>query len=409
VIRGYLSTPCASVTLLLALGTPFGWAEVGFLPMLVLQSTFVSAAPAAGSAASSALQTARSAPRSTADSVSTAEYQTRLRSLDRLVASCQRAMTPANCERDQVGPDLLYALPTGTRQIRQIRFDWLRELLDQAARDRSLKDQANKSATPGSVPAVPMPAALRPEFSPPSLAEQLADARKRLAADAQLAGEVSANPSSNPAPRTSPQRQILNRILAAREYHAAAARPSLLSRLSEKVGNWLDRIIAKLQQVGFESKWIGLTAEIGFIMLVCVALVWFLIRIERQGRLISGTIRPEALSSAASARDWQLWLQDARRAAAQGDWRNAIHLTYWASIARLESGGQWPADRARTPREYLALLSPQSNQQSNLTTLTRSFEQTWYAGRPAAEADFRQAEQIAAELGAKPKDFLGAK
>src|ERR1035441_9342535 len=60
---------------------------------------------------------------------------------------------------------------------------------------------------------------------------------------------------------------------------------------------------------------------------------------------------------AASARDWQLWLADARRAAAAGQWREAIHFVYWAAISRLESKRLWPADRARTPREYLSLVA----------------------------------------------------
>jgi len=130
-------------------------------------------------------------------------------------------------------------------------------------------------------------------------------------------------------------------------------------------------------------------------------LVWFLIRLERRGRLGIGSIRPETGAGAASARDWQLWLADARAADGQGAWRDAIHLLYWASISRLESGGLWPADRARTPREYLALLSSESAQRPALATLTRSFERAWYAGRPAGESDFRQAEQLAAQLGAR--------
>jgi hypothetical protein len=363
-------------------------------------------ARAVGPTHSGAILAAQPTPESAGNAVSSAEYQARLHALDELIVSCQHAMTAADCRRDQVGPDLVYALPTGSRQI---RLSWLRELLDQAAREQSLKGPANKSAAAGVTPAVPTPKNLKPEFTPPSIAQQLASARLRLAADARLANVLPADRPANPAPHINPQRQILDRILAAREYHAAVARPSLVNWLLEKVGNWLDRIIARLQQVGFRFKWIGLGAEIGFILMVCVALVWLLIRIERQGRLISTTIRPEAPSGAASARDWQLWLQDARKAAAQGDWRDAIHLTYWASISRLESSGQWPADRARTPREYLALLSPISGQRSSLTALTRSFEQTWYGGRSAAEADFQQAEQLAAELGARSKNSPGAK
>jgi hypothetical protein len=168
-------------------------------------------------------------------------------------------------------------------------------------------------------------------------------------------------------------------------------------------------LIAKLQQAGFRSRWVGLAAEIGFGVLVCVALAWFLIRLERQGRFNAASLRPEPASGAASARDWQLWLEDAGKAAAQGAWRDGIHFLYWASIARLESGGLWPADRARTPREYLALLTGKNAQRADLAALTRSFERTWYAGRPAAEADFHHAEQVAAHLGAKLETRLAAK
>ena len=103
-------------------------------------------------------------------------------------------------------------------------------------------------------------------------------------------------------------------------------------------------------------------------------------------------------AAAASARDWQLWLEDARRAAAAGNWREAIHFLYWAAISRLESKRLWPADRARTPREYLALVAPEDPRKAGLATLTGSFERIWYGGRPAAETDYRRAEAIAAAL-----------
>jgi hypothetical protein len=79
-------------------------------------------------------------------------------------------------------------------------------------------------------------------------------------------------------------------------------------------------------------------------------------------------------------------------------WREAIHLVYWAAIARLESRRLWPADRARTPREYLALIAPEDPRRAGLAALTGSFERTWYGGRAAIENDYRQAEAIAASL-----------
>lgn len=71
---------------------------------------------------------------------------------------------------------------------------------------------------------------------------------------------------------------------------------------------------------------------------------------------------------------------------------------YWASISRLESGRLWPADRARTPREYLALISPEDPRWGRLAELTGRFERTWYGGRAAGEQEYRQAEAIASAL-----------
>ena len=58
----------------------------------------------------------------------------------------------------------------------------------------------------------------------------------------------------------------------------------------------------------------------------------------------------------------------------------------------------WPADRARTPREYLALMAPEDPRRSGLTQLTGTFERFWYGGRQAAESDYRAAENIVTGL-----------
>jgi hypothetical protein len=111
----------------------------------------------------------------------------------------------------------------------------------------------------------------------------------------------------------------------------------------------------------------------------------------------------EPSPDAPSAREWQLWLKDAQAMAAKGEWRDAIHFVYWASIARLESNvasrRPWPADRARTPREYLGLLPAADPRKPTLTALTRSFERTWYGGREAESADFNAALEQAETLG----------
>jgi uncharacterized protein DUF4129 len=136
----------------------------------------------------------------------------------------------------------------------------------------------------------------------------------------------------------------------------------------------------------------------GFILAICIGLVWGLMQLERRWRVRLVPDDHAPAPGAASARDWQLWLEDARRAAAAGLWREAIHFVYWASISRLESRRLWPADRARTPREYLALVAADDARKPGLTTLTGSFERVWYGGRPAGETDYRKAEEIASAL-----------
>lgn len=102
-----------------------------------------------------------------------------------------------------------------------------------------------------------------------------------------------------------------------------------------------------------------------------------------------------------SAKEWTIWLSEARAFAAKGDWREAVHLAYWAGISFLERQGLWKPDRARTPREYLRLISPQAEQRETLTALTQIFELTWYAKRPAGESTFSRTLEELEKLGCR--------
>jgi Domain of unknown function (DUF4129) len=352
---------------------------------------------------------AEPAPPNSDSAITLADYRTRLQSLDQLISNCQNSPSSAGCSSNLAGPDPKLSVAGG---VRQVRLAWLRGLLEEAgkAKDGAAKAKAaapkakEKPATQDSSDDedveeddVQVPSAL------PSITQQFQDAHQRIAKEIVWAA------APPPSPATSSQRQTLDSILAAREYHAAVAPPSIKDRLLEKLGNWLDRFFGKLAEAGSKSRWFGYAAEAAFGALVIGALVWFIIRLERQGRIGSGLHIDGPNAGAASARDWQLWLKDARSAAAAGAFRDAIHLLYWASISRLESSGQWPADRARTPREYLALLAPDNAQRPGLAAITRSFERTWYGGHSAAEADFLRAEQLAANLGAASGSKSGSR
>jgi hypothetical protein len=177
----------------------------------------------------------------------------------------------------------------------------------------------------------------------------------------------------------------MRQVLAGRDFRnleTSTARDTLL----EKLGEWLNLLWENAAKLQARAAWVGRVIVWGFILVVCVGLAWGLLQLERRWRirLIPESDGPAA--GAASARDWQLWLADARRAAAAGQWREAIHFVYWATISRLESKRLWPADRAEDPRR------------AGLATLTGNFERTWYGGRAADKSDYSQAEELADEL-----------
>ncbi len=192
-------------------------------------------------------------------------------------------------------------------------------------------------------------------------------------------------------------RSAMKQVLAGRDFRNLG-QPTVRDSLMEKLGGWINHLFARAAQLRAQSAWVGRLLVWGFIAVVSVLLVWGLLQMERRWRVRLVPEERGPVPGAPSARNWQLWLEDARRAAAAGQWREAIHFVYWASISRLEARRLWPADRARTPREYLALVGPDDPRKAGLATLTGSFERTWYGGRAAGESDYRRAEEIAAAL-----------
>jgi hypothetical protein len=273
--------------------------------------------------------------------------------------------------------------PAPNAERRLVRYGWLRVLLSKA------QDKDAPAPKPAAVTADRQSwENVRP--APPATTQLLQDAQTRLAADLAQADAA-------PPPGHDRERAAMNQVLAGNEYRNLAEDTAKNSVL-EKTGTWLNNLLASAVRASARAPWLGRALVWGFIAAVCVALVWGLLQLERRWRI---RLVPEdhvPAAGAASAIPWQLWLEDARRASAAGLWREAIHFLYWAAISRLESKRLWPADRARTPREYLALVAPEDPRQPSLATLTGSFERVWYGGRPAAESDYRRAEQIATAL-----------
>jgi hypothetical protein len=315
------------------------------------------------------------------------EYRKHLQDLAALVEACAKARDARICDPALVGADdRVQAGESGSAERRPVRYGWLRVLLAKAQeKDKDFGKPESRAAANG---APSEESALPP---PPTTTELLQAAGTRLAQDL-----AQTNAATTAAPAHAQEREAMKQVLAGRDFRHLEE-PSARDTLLEKLGNWLNKLFESAAQFRARGAWVGLVIYWGFILAVCLGLAWGLIQLERRWR---NRPAPESGGPAAavSAREWQLYLEDARRAAAAGQWREAIHFVYWAAISRLESRRLWPADRARTPREYLALVAPEDPRRPVLATLTGSFERTWYGGRAAAESDYRKAEQLAAAL-----------
>lgn len=315
-----------------------------------------------------------------------AQYTRHLAELQTLVAACQKQRNAQACDPAQVGSDDQVPWPPGSGSAnREIDYGWLRALLSDAGKpDSAKKPPAPQIGLPAAAPVV--------KTTAPTIDHLLTEARQRLAADARQAAEP-----AQAAPDYDAQRRALAAILARREYQGVT-QTTARERFLEWLANQLDAIFGALMGLGARMPWIGFVLRVLLLGGVCLLLVWMLVRIERRSRIRLLDDSP-AVGLVPSARNWQLWLRDAQAMAARGFWREAIHFLYWAAIARLESRQLWPADRARTPREYLRLLPAADPRREGLTALTRTFERTWYGGREAGSAEYQSATQQAAGLG----------
>ncbi len=313
-------------------------------------------------------------------------YRSHLRELVPLVEACAKMRDLNTCDPLLIGPDDRLQLGSGiTVEHRLVRYGWLRVLFSKA-------EEPDDSVAPTN------PADKNKPSKTEAKAPQAATSALLQAAEVRLAIDLAqANASLPLNSGHAAERATMAQVLAGRDFRDLEE-PSVKDSMLERANNWLNHLIERLTSLRARSAWIGRLLVWVFILAVCVGLVWTLLQLERRWRVRLVPDNRSIASTAPSARNWQLWLDDARHAAASGLWREAIHFVYWAAIARLESRRLWPADRARTPREYLALLTAGDPRHAHLLALTRSFERTWYGGRTAAESDYRDAEHTATLL-----------
>jgi len=351
------------------------------------------------------------------------EYRQHLVELISIVDACAKERSTKACDPALVGSD--DHLPLGNAPnagLRLVSYGWLRALLLKAQEKDEVPEKLQdkvQDKTPGQTqstdqnkaedtqqgkaPETPVtgdevPGQTEEPTRPPkaTTSQLLKAADVRLTQDIAQADAAAANAPAPVADHTH-ERDAMKQVLSGRDFRALEG-PKASDSFWEKVGTWINRIWARAARFQIHAAWVGSAIVWGFIVAVCGGLVWGLVQLERRWRI---RLMPESdapAAGAASTRDWQLWINDARRSASSGQWREAVHFVYWAAISRLESKRLWPADRARTPREYLALVTAEDPRRAGLAALTGSFERTWYGGRTAAESDYLAAEEVAAKL-----------
>lgn len=200
-----------------------------------------------------------------------------------------------------------------------------------------------------------------------------------------------------PDPVDDAMRTRLDRILSAREFNRVRG-PSTLELFRQRVGAWILKQLRKLNPK------IPDLANSGYIFVwIVIALATAvagirLYRLSRQN-LISG--KREILPFLPASRSWHEWLAEAREQAAQRKWRDAIHLGFWAAVSCLEAEGVWAPNKARTPREYLQAIPDSSQAKQPFSSLTRTFEASWYGARMTTETDFAQFAAHLESLGCR--------
>jgi hypothetical protein len=200
-------------------------------------------------------------------------------------------------------------------------------------------------------------------------------------------------------------RPKLDKILRRREF-SSVRQPSEYELLHQRFNRWLLRMIGKLfENIGRHP--IG--AQTLFWLIVFLLVSWLALTLVRFWMRRARIEELKSVGAIKRHRSWQEWIRAGHEAAARGDFREAIHSVYWASVTNLEDAGILSMDQTRTPREHLRLLgeaegAPESSirkQRDCLVALTSRLERVWYGRNPAGTEDFQACLQQAEELGCR--------
>ncbi|HEY5330433.1 MAG TPA: DUF4129 domain-containing protein [Acidobacteriaceae bacterium] len=277
------------------------------------------------------------------------QFRDRLASMQALVETCTASGTA--CDAGKVGLDERIEVPAA--QTFQVRWRWLRDALDQS-----------RTAKPAERTQLMRQSSLR-------LAEMLRE-----------------NGQPESAAQFPTARKDADRILAGSEF-SEVEQQSWLDRIVAKFWLAVERGLSSFSAFGNAMPWIGRLLEFLLFGGAAVGLLFFVRRsLQRQRLAVAFNAQSTELAWGRESNDWAAQGEASARA---GDWRDAVHCLYWATIVMLEGRRAWRHNPARTPREYVRLLKSGSAQQGALRGLTQIFERLWYGLRDADAADYQRA------------------
>jgi hypothetical protein len=190
----------------------------------------------------------------------------------------------------------------------------------------------------------------------------------------------------------------LNRILARPEYQLDKEQQSTIQMLINRLGEEIIRFLMSLDLSPSREPELPNTGLLsGFrILLVIIVFVasaigaiYLIERLRRKrrqeevkdvrevlGEEIAGDITSGDLLAAAA------------ELAKKGDYRTAIRRVYIALLLDLERRGKLPLHPSKTNRDYLNALQSERKIYPTFSTMTGTFEMTWYGQRGATEEEF---------------------
>jgi len=229
------------------------------------------------------------------------------------------------------------------------------------------------------------------EHDPAKSKAVLRDVQRRLAAMREAAADLEAGSSDV---STGSARSRLENILRRREF-ARATGPSETELLRARIARWIEERVLRLLSLLHISRTAGNLVTWSIVALAFALLCYWV------WQNVSWSLRSAAPSPQrpGAVNESRQWAKDAFVAAERGDYREAVHCAYWATIVHLEGLGLLKRDHSRTPRESLRLLEPHPKERQLLGDFTRNFELIWYGYRPASPEDWTNARMHLEKMG----------